>query len=301
MRAKQEMLCFIRLHVGKERLMITYQVADIALLTELNTLWEECFADDASYIRFFYAHRFSAAQILAAMDGDKVVGVIHLLPLSIQQCGKRIPAQYAYAGGVREHYRRSGIYAELLRRAFAFCTARGELCVLHPATEALQEYYLKQGMQASFYCKQVRFTDPIQAAPRKLQFTDLDATTYRSIREAALKRLPMYGSWDTSAISYAIAENIYCGGFCKQLHWENAVYLLHGHVLENQLYVTETTLPDKLLALLHSDIAAAFDAVDSTYLLPAQSCLPGELAMMGMQYPASSTHNCNGYLNLCLT
>jgi hypothetical protein len=72
---------------------ITIQKATKDMLPGLTEVWRACFNDDAAYIAFFYACNFLRIETYAALDEERAVGMLHLIPASID--GRL--AYYGYA------------------------------------------------------------------------------------------------------------------------------------------------------------------------------------------------------------
>jgi ribosomal protein S18 acetylase RimI-like enzyme len=114
-------------------------------------VWQACFGDEESYVRFFWEHCFPLCRGLAWEEGGRLVSMLFLLPCALVRKSLRLPAEYVYAVATLPEYRGRGCAAALTRHAAALAKAEGKsaLC-LRPADEGLYGYYAKLGFVKAF-------------------------------------------------------------------------------------------------------------------------------------------------------
>lgn len=85
-------------------------------LPSLQSLWQEVFGDPPAFTGRFY-ETFGSDCALVAEEGEKVVAMIHPLPVALAQNGKYSFGVYIYALATAPHYRGRGIASALLQAA----------------------------------------------------------------------------------------------------------------------------------------------------------------------------------------
>jgi len=120
-------------------------------------IWQACFGDDESYVRFFWDECFPMCRGLGWEEDSRLVSMLFLLPgtLMFNGTGSKnatpTGAEYVYAVATLPEYRGRGYAAELTSWAAKIAQEEGKsaLC-LYPATEQLYAYYGKQGFVTAF-------------------------------------------------------------------------------------------------------------------------------------------------------
>ena len=113
-------------------------------------IWCECFGDPPEVPTEFYST--VKADILVARDGESIVGVVNILPVTL---GKHTGG-YVYAAGVKKAYRGRGIFDELLKETDGFLKKKGASFVcLVPGDESLAKTYIRRG-----YTEKIERHDP---------------------------------------------------------------------------------------------------------------------------------------------
>lgn len=129
-------------------------------LPSLMRLWQEVFGDPPAFTKKFY-HTFGADCAFVAEIDEKIVAMIHALPVSLAQNGQFAWGVYIYALATAPDYRGLGIASALLQIAetapFTILpTLSGAeemgpapdsptFALLIPGEESLFDYYLKKG------------------------------------------------------------------------------------------------------------------------------------------------------------
>lgn len=239
--------------------MLTH--AEPQMIPALTTIWQHCFGDSAEYIAFFMTHRFRSEDTVVWLEDGNVAGAAYLIPCKIG-CQE---ARYCYAVGVAPEYRGRGICAAILSVAETQCRTRGFLLFCAPR-EGMADYYRLRGYQDAFFCRWVEFSAVGHAEP--ILPIEAECGQYMRLRD---RHLPEQGlvRWDESAVEYALAEHRLCGGFAHLLPWQGMDYLLLGRREERGLILTETTLPQTLLAELAPSLCASYGGKQLICRLPA--------------------------------
>jgi GNAT superfamily N-acetyltransferase len=273
---------------------IAFARADKSLLPGLEEVWRACFYDDAEYISFFYACNFDRIEIYAALDGNKVAGMLHLIPVEID--GRE--AYYGYAMGMLPEYRKTGIFPRLHGFVFGLMLERNAAYFLKPANERLSAYYAAQGMREGFFLKRAIFAADKSCLKKSgLIFKDIGPAEYKSMRDACFTRRGCV-RWDAASVEYAVTENLRSGGFVNKLAAPEGEYALFGHVEGRNVRIRETTLPGELAEKYGGAIAAYFGAESALADLPPYSSAAGALVPAGMIYNMEKEDE--GYFNLPL-
>lgn len=80
-------------------------------------LYEEIFKDSKEFTDFYYDGKAKSNRILADVEDDRVVSMLHRSPKNLIINGLRSKADYVFAVATAEDYRRSGRMESLLRRS----------------------------------------------------------------------------------------------------------------------------------------------------------------------------------------
>lgn len=136
-------------------------------LPALQALWQEVFGDPPAFTSKFY-EAFGPDSAIVAVEEEKVVAMIHPLPVALAQNRKYSFGVYIYALATDPHYRGRGIASRLLAEAerlpfsriptllnaeTAGLTERSSLsptfALLIPGEESLFDYYHTRGYNRS--------------------------------------------------------------------------------------------------------------------------------------------------------
>lgn len=256
---------------------ITIIRADKALLPQLIKIWQTCFGDEEGYIRYYYDCTFSWSEIYAALDGEKAIGMIHLLPAELDGA----KAFYGYAMGMLPEYRGKGIFLKLQDYAFSLVKELNMAYFLKPANAKLASYYQTQGFDKGFYLKKAVF---YAGHSCDIELTDIEPEEYKSLRDSFYEK-PGYVRWGLPFLEYAIAENRNSGGIVKKIINDSGEYIVFGSVAGNSLLLRETSIPERLVKKLCSELAYRYNTERTEIELPVYSKLTeAEEYPVGMIY-----------------
>lgn len=247
-------------------------------------IWQVCFGDDPSYIRFFFRSRLPSCIALAAQTEEKTAGGVYLLPAVLCDDGRQRPAYYIYALGVSPEYRGRGIATAMMQHIFGICKGQDAACFLKPASPSLADFYKRLGMRQTHYSAVYRYA---ASDGRHLPWTPFSAADYARLRLDVPYR---DGSiiWDADAIRYAVDENKLCGGFCLRCEVNGNPCAVLGRREEDHLCITDFlgTDPEAVLPSL----CAYLGAREARLRVPcsARDAQASPLVMTyGMNIPAS--------------
>lgn len=273
-----------------DRLQI--KLADVSMIPALRQVWQICFGDADDYLDMFFDRRFPISRALTAWAGDTLAGVVYLLDAEL--AGR--PFWYGYAVGTLPEFRGMGISRRLHEEIFRMAEEQNALYAVHPQGDHLIAFYEKLGLKQGFFHKLVTIcAEP--ADVEGLALTALSASDYAHLRDAAYAA-PDFVRWDAAAVDYAVAENDFCGGFCRALTDGERVWALFGDVREDVLFLRETTMPDDVILRAAPLLVKEFGCTAITMRLPVGSQLEGTVEMSGM-VRRDGAPDC-GYLNLML-
>lgn len=188
-------------------------------------LWKECFGDEERYIRFYLNNRFTEDNMLCIRENGKIVSMASFLPAKLK-CpveSKDISMQstdvlYVYAVATRYESRNKGYAAKIIQHAIHKWK---KPLILQPASESLETYYEKQGFVTCFKRYLYDFAAE-NLLPGRVdthgEFEIIRDFTKEVIRDYEEKRNAffdgrMHVSWDYEALSYALKENAFVGGY----------------------------------------------------------------------------------------
>ncbi|MBO5452050.1 MAG: GNAT family N-acetyltransferase [Lachnospiraceae bacterium] len=188
-------------------------------------LWKECFGDEERYIRFYLNNRFTEDNMLCIRENGKIVSMASFLPAKLK-CpveSKDISMQsaevlYVYAVATGFEFRNKGYAAKIIQHAIHKWK---KPLILQHASESLETYYEKQGFVTCFKRYLYDFAAE-NLLPGRVdthgEFEIIRDFTKEVIRDYEEKRNAffdgrMYASWDYEALSYALKENAFVGGY----------------------------------------------------------------------------------------
>jgi len=191
-----------------EEFLIT--TAESSMTGQLKALWKTVFGDTDEYISLFFKKRFVPSQCVAAIIGDKVAGMLFMLPFKLISGEQSFDGRYIYAVATHPDYRRRGISEAMLEFAHKKAESEGAaLSALVPANAPLFDYYRKRGFETEFYKKEIAVY-PNSAEKAELGSCLLDEQL--DFRRELFKNSRMFVEWDKDALSYQQQENDLLGG-----------------------------------------------------------------------------------------
>lgn len=205
-------------------------------------LWKECFGDEESYIHFYLEHRFTEDNMLCIRENGKIVSMASFLPATLElpvekemtesdwmsdekmknnrteDCMQSKEVLYVYAVATGSEYRNKGYAAKIIQHAYRKWK---KPLILQHASESLESFYEKHGFITCFKRYLYDF-----AAENLLpgcvdthgEFEIIRDFTEEVIRDYEEKRNAffdgrIYVKWDYEALSYALRENAFAGGY----------------------------------------------------------------------------------------
>ena len=256
------------------------------MIPALTKIWAECFGDSEDYIDLFMKKRFVPKDTLVSVNGSgEITGCGYLLPCSFAEI--KTEGLYLYAGGVFERFRGQGYYDEILAQITERCKTEQFSCVLN-SHDDLKKMYFAHGFKETHHCKKIR-TDISGTNARehnqniKLNISNANAAEYTALRNEYFTS-PGTVIWDTAAVSYAIKENIYCGGVCDKLSLDGADYLIFAKKEPGSLYITETTLPGALLKTIAEPLCRYYKVNSITADLPLDDDCNGDIVNTAISF-----------------
>jgi len=173
-------------------------------------IWQTCFGDEESYVRFFWKNCFPLCRGLVYEEDGKIVSMLFLLPGALAYKRSLLPAEYVYAVATLPEYRGRGHASNLVEFAAIAAKEEGKsaLCLL-PASPALYKYYTKLGFQTAF-CRQdfqsVRIGPEGGPMPH-----DSGLYIYYGLRRCVWGKQG-YFDWPVHMLEYMHGEHIFNGG-----------------------------------------------------------------------------------------
>ncbi len=193
--------------------MIYFEEGSKKLIPSFKKIWKICFGDTDSYIDFFFANRFDTCKSVAMRDGEKVIGAMYLMPVSVYEYGVLKHGFYGYAIGILPQYRGRGIYADLDKLIYEYIKRHNLFYILCPANQKLSKYYKSLGFtENAFVCEKTVLNTRTE---KEYSITALTPEAYETMRNSSFADM-IY--WDKTALSYVLKENEFMGGYnllCK--------------------------------------------------------------------------------------
>lgn len=272
------------------------------MLPTLKALWTECFGDEPAYVDFYFENRFSPDEMFVWLDDGEPGAMLSTLPCEILLGGTYRPAQYIYAVATRPDLRGGGVSTTLLEFAGERLARQGSaITLLVPAQESLSAFYEKRGYHAAFSMKSVELSAQELAAAKPVGFTFTAATPHRyaRLRDAFFAR-EGYVRWDEHAVSYAIQENAFHGGYAYKITSRYGQGVVLCTKMKDKLFIRELAVPDEAVLDACASLCRRMRCTSALLRLPATSTLGEEARAYGMASDTAREFSGGGYFNLAL-
>ena len=249
----------------------TATFADIPALTDN---WKRCFGDGGDYVGFFMSRRFSPANTLVAVESERVVSQLFLLPGHLRLAGETYDADYLYAAATHPAYQGRGHMARLIEAAKAHTHARGgSFIALVPGKKGLYDYYARFGFSQLFTYQQRVFAraELEQIAVDHADVRAADAPEITALRNEVLSAGDAF-LWSEPAVRYAVAEHEAFRGraVCVYHEGQLCAWLLAARDGETA-FVGECCALDGAFPLAARALLDCYDAAQFTLRIPATS------------------------------
>lgn len=187
--------------------------ADRSMVPALKELWKLAFGDPDGYIDLFFDHRFREKETLVDLEGDRVAGMLFLLPITVITPLGEMDARYIYGVATHPEFRGQGISTRLLHRAHREMEKEDViLSILVPATKELFQFYEHRGYSIEFNCRRLTLAPEEIPAGEEVPLSPSTFAGEAALRNWYFNRCHMFGRWDAKALSYQDVEAQYIGG-----------------------------------------------------------------------------------------
>lgn len=223
--------------------MIEYRKAVENDVNSLKKLWLKVFEDKEIAVELFFQRIFNADISYVAVDGEKIVSMLYLLPSLVN--GHK--ACYLYAVATDESYRGQGIMGNLIE--YALNNSDAELCVTLPATESLYDFYGKFGFEKLTSSFSHISREDVTALAKPYPLNDLFVSGYAGIRNRVLKDNFLF--WNNNRIDYAFEYNKIYGAKVLKSNFGYAIaYEKDGICTVSEIIATKENVPNLLTDIL---------------------------------------------------
>lgn len=229
---------------------------------QLKALWMAAFLDDPASTDFFFAERHQDQNMLVEAQGDRVRGMLSMLPIELSLAGERHKARYFFGIATEESQRGQGISSALIKEALQIARAEGCVAsILVPATLQLFGFYRKRGYEKMFNYIQTEISaDALPPPGEAARLYVPTAAEMLRLRDKAFAGSRLYARWGEQALAYVLkAARIYQAALLAFRAGEAEGYL-YGEWDGKRLIVKEMALcgiaPREALALLHGQLQA---------------------------------------------
>ncbi|MEM1485356.1 GNAT family N-acetyltransferase [Oscillospiraceae bacterium PP1C4] len=190
------------------------QFAEEGMRGEIKELWHECFGDSNEYVDLYLANHEISHHTMVFMDGEHLVSMLSLLPMTVVTKAGIMPARYIYAVATKGSYRGRGISSKMLEAAHKHMKDTGiKLSVLVPSSASLYNFYGKRGFDAEFYSgRAIVSRDAIKPFGGSFAITESTEKEFMRIRERAFAGHTMFVRWDGDSLGYRMTETAFNGG-----------------------------------------------------------------------------------------
>jgi predicted acetyltransferase len=134
------------------------QLANQYIRPSVRNIWKEVFGDEDAYMDLFFAEKYKDENTLVAVEDNRVVASLQMLPYEITFYGFKVPLYYLAGLSTLPDYRNLGLMAQLLLESHELMLQRQiPLSVLVPAEESLFAYYSRFGYAQTFKKNYIAF------------------------------------------------------------------------------------------------------------------------------------------------
>lgn len=172
-------------------------------LPALKTLWQEAFHDSQRDTEKYFSLRHRHENMLVLKNGNRIDGMLSMLPLNLQSGEKVYQARYVFAVATRQEARGQGISTHILQEAHQWMDNQGVWAsVLVPANDALFSFYEKRGYHNAFLIKESTFLRKQIPDQTGGSFFDCPVEEYLKIRNTAFQESKLFAKWDQEALEF---------------------------------------------------------------------------------------------------
>ena len=259
------------------------------MLEEITDLWLSCFAERREAVDLFFAVHDYPTNTLVLKVSERIVAMVHMLPLEILTDAGRLQAHYIYAAATHQAFRGKGLMGQLMARAAEEGAARGDhYALLLPADPGLYDFYGKHGFVRFF---KTAFCDFSRRELENAAFAPGTVTTranatppqltpraLRTTRDSCVAVCSGSAVWSEQAIDYAVRVTQLYGGQLVTTHSEGRLaYALCSGVAAGRCDVQEFAAARSDEASLCAAIVDGVPAEHFRFRLPTHRTLLGRV------------------------
>ncbi len=114
-------------------------------------IWRDVFKDEETYIDLFFGEKYQDKNTLVAIEDNKVVAALQMLPYELSFYGEKLPFSYLTGLSTLPEYRNRGLMGHLITQSHQLMRDRNiPLSILIPAEIPLFAYYERFGYAQTF-------------------------------------------------------------------------------------------------------------------------------------------------------
>ena len=229
---------------------------------QLMALWQVCFGDSETAIRFYFANRHQNQNMLVYEENGIIAGMLTMLPVQLAFGSFIQNGRYIYAVATAPQLRGQGVSSQLLEACHTWMQNNNETAsVLVPASQSLFDYYEKRGFETLFYVDNIKISPAGLPAYRlTAECTPCSAEEFYRLRNAAFADSSLFVKWGIDALSYLIkgaetfGDGVYYfrsdkGEGCAFCGWrDRTIFIREIALLHMDLY--------NALSILHHELGA---------------------------------------------
>ena len=146
----------------------------MSLRNQVRNLWKRCFDDSDAFLDLYFSRVYTEANNFAFSRDEKVVCALQALPFTMQCFGTTLPFAYVSGACTAPELRRQGLMKRLLDKTHSTLHfyKKMPLVALIPASDALRNYYARQGYGDVFVEQHMPVSAP-EASPEGITVADV--------------------------------------------------------------------------------------------------------------------------------
>lgn len=120
-----------------DAIKLSYDKKSIEEKKQIYAMYQEIFEDPERFADYYFEYMYPSNRVLKLLKENELAAMLHLNPYTLRWNGQELPVSYIVAVATYERYRRQGMMAKLLQKAFEDLYKEGQLFTyLIPANEA---------------------------------------------------------------------------------------------------------------------------------------------------------------------
>jgi len=192
---------------------MTFEKLSAKWENDLRSLWKTVFGDEDEYISLFFDNYFNETEAFGAIENEKLIAMLFLLPMKVRAGESSFDAKYIYAVATDPEYRGRGVSTKLLDKTHEYLKREGtDLSILVPASGSLFEFYSKRGFRTDFSIDLIDWNRKQPSDSTADLVRESSLASLKHMRDEYFSKCSLYCEYDEKGLSYREKETLFLGG-----------------------------------------------------------------------------------------